>query len=81
MWVSPSTRQSIGAQLQGASANAQVNVLSSETAVVSRNVIGRLASGRTDQVVLIGSHHDAPFMGATEDAAGLGRATLVARVR
>jgi hypothetical protein len=70
VWISPSTRQSILAQLQGASANAQVSVLSSETAVVSRNVIGRLASGRTDQVVLIGSHHDAPFMGATEDAAG-----------
>lgn len=70
VWVSPSTRKAILAQWQGGGASASVNVVSNETKAMSRNVIGRLPSSLTDQVMLIGSHHDAPFMGATEDATG-----------
>lgn len=70
VWVSPSSRQAILAQLQGGSATARVDVVSAQSKTSSRNVIGRLPSTRTNQVVLFGSHHDAPFFGATEDAAG-----------
>jgi Peptidase family M28 len=70
VWVSPSSRRAILAQLQGGAASARVAVVSGQSATVARNVIGRLPSDRSDQIMLIGSHHDAPFFGATEDAAG-----------
>ncbi|WP_157248341.1 M28 family metallopeptidase [Nonomuraea typhae] len=45
---------------------------------VSHNVIGTLP-GRSDQWVIIGSHHDAPWASAVEDASGIALVLAAAR--
>lgn len=70
VWVSPSARGALLTQLQSGTASARLDVSAGESAAQSSNVIGRLPSDRSDQIMLIGTHHDAPFFGATEDAAG-----------
>ncbi|MBA2895436.1 M28 family peptidase [Nonomuraea soli] len=53
--------------------------VSSETGpAVSHNVIGTLP-GRSDQWVIIGSHHDAPWASAVEDASGIALVLAAAR--
>jgi len=71
VWVSPSSRKAILEQLQRGEVTSRVSVVSTQSEVSSKNVIGRLPCDRTDQIVLFGSHLDAPFYGATEDAAGV----------
>ena len=42
------------------------------------NVVGTIP-GKTDDVIIIGSHHDAPFVGGTEDASGIAVVLALAR--
>ena len=70
VWVSPSARAALLAQLGAGAASARLEVSAGESAALSSNVVGRLPSDRSDQIMLVGTHHDAPFFGATEDAAG-----------
>jgi len=44
----------------------------------TNNVVGTIP-GKTDKVVIIGSHHDAPFVGGTEDASGVAVVLALAR--
>ncbi len=53
-----------------AGANASLVLEGTATAGTMNNVWGILP-GRSDEIVLVTSHHDAPFKGATEDGAGV----------
>jgi hypothetical protein len=44
----------------------------------TNNVVGTIP-GKTDGVIIIGSHHDAPFVGGTEDASGVAVVLALAR--
>jgi hypothetical protein len=48
----------------------RLNVDSRQSRVRCHNVVGRLP-GRGDETVIIGSHHDAPWASAVEDASGM----------
>ncbi len=50
--------------------NARINVHRQVTTAVSHNVVGVLP-GRSDEWIIIGTHHDGPWNSAVEDASGV----------
>lgn len=73
LWISGPDGASLAEKLSTATkpvlANVRLTGGFNETATTG-NVIGELP-GRTDDVIIIGSHHDAPWASATEDASGV----------
>jgi len=65
VWVSKST----GAQLR-AGQHATLRVESTREDVTCHNVVGTLP-GDSDGYVIVGSHHDGPWVSAVEDASGI----------
>ena len=59
-------------------ATATMRVRAERTVVPSGNVVGRL-EGSSDQWVVIGTHHDAPWASAVEDATGIAQVLAQAR--
>ncbi len=70
VWISPRSGQEIRQRLQQGSLQAQLTLNSSLSEVTTHNVMGELP-GATDELVVIASHHDAPFASAVEDGSGV----------
>jgi hypothetical protein len=79
VYASPSARTALLQALAGSAPSARLTVVATSEEVVAHNVVGRLRSDKTTDIVLFGSHHDGPFFGATEDAAGVSLVLAQAR--
>ncbi|MCA3013725.1 MAG: M28 family peptidase [Myxococcaceae bacterium] len=79
VFASASTRAALVRAIEAGRATARLSVVASNEAVITHNVVGRLRSALSTDIVLFGSHHDGPFLGATEDAAGV--ALVLAQAR
>lgn len=75
VWVSRSAGERLSA-LDGATA--RISVESTRETVETHNVVGTLP-GASDEWVIIGSHHDGPWVSAVEDASGV--ALVLAQAR
>lgn len=71
VWISGTDGRWLHEQLARGRVRVRLDVESTSTAFESHNLIGQLP-GRDDEVVLIGSHHDAPWASAVEDGTGIG---------
>jgi len=60
------------------SVRARLTLTGTKKRGTTNNVVGTIP-GKTDEVILIGSHHDAPFVGGTEDASGVAVVLALAR--
>jgi hypothetical protein len=71
MWVSPSTGIALASRIEEAAEPPVANlVLEGQLAPAEGlNVVGYLP-GRTDEILMVQSHHDSNTVGATEDASG-----------
>jgi Peptidase family M28 len=70
LWLSRSDGQRLQRLMSTGPGRARLNVDASTAMVTSHNVVGHLP-GRGDERVIIGSHHDAPWASAVEDASGM----------
>jgi hypothetical protein len=78
VWVSRSSGEHISTLLGTGDLVGRLTVDSSRTPIVTHNVVGTL-QGASDEWVIIGSHHDGPWVSAVEDASGV--ALVVAQAR
>ena len=69
VWVSRSDGERIRHLMEGGT-TARIVVDSTRSDVVTHNVIGAL-EGASDEWVIVGSHHDGPWVSAVEDASGV----------
>jgi Peptidase family M28 len=70
LWLNGTDGHCLQQLLASGRCRARLQVDSTRTMVTSHNVVGRLP-GPGDEVVIIGSHHDAPWASAVEDASGM----------
>ena len=70
IWLSAGDGRRLLARLQAGAARARLTVDVARHPVTSHNVVGVLP-GRSDEWVIIGTHHDAPWASAVEDASGI----------
>jgi hypothetical protein len=70
LWLSRSDGMSLQRSLAAGPHRARLSVDGRTTTVRSHNVIGRLP-GADAETVIVGSHHDAPWASAVEDASGM----------
>ncbi|MCG8419880.1 MAG: hypothetical protein MJE77_18255 [Proteobacteria bacterium] len=78
VWVSPSVGQLLLELMDAGPVHVTVSYSADRTTTVSHNVIGSLPGVSSDWVI-IGTHHDAPWLGAVEDASGM--ALVLAQAR
>ncbi len=70
VWITPATGQRLLEAIEsGQRVEARIRSQSSQYGARSHNVMGTLP-GRSNEWVILGSHHDAPWCGAVEDASG-----------
>ena len=77
-WISRSNGKRITDLLDRGDVCGRLTVDSSRTEIVTHNVVGTLP-GASDEWVIIGSHHDGPWVSAVEDASGI--ALVLAQAR
>jgi hypothetical protein len=70
VWISKSSGNALNAMLAAGPVTAKIVVDSTREEVTTHNVIGTLP-GSSDEWVVIGSHHDGPWISAVEDASGI----------
>jgi len=70
LWVSRSEGARVRAMLDAGPVWARMDVDSRRTDVVTHNVVGTLP-GSSDEWIIVGCHHDGPWVSAVEDAAGM----------
>ena len=70
LYLSQANGQRLLAMMQEGPVEARINVHRKISADVSHNVVGVLP-GRSDDWIVIGSHHDGPWNSAVEDASGV----------
>lgn len=70
VWISRSSGERLQSLLKSGPVTARLVVDSVREPAVTHNVVGVLP-GATDEWVIIGSHHDAPWASAVEDASGI----------
>ncbi len=79
VWISPAAGQQLLAAIEsGARVEARIRSRSEQRRAVSHNVIA-LLPGASDEWVIVGTHHDAPWLGAVEDGSGI--ALVLAQAR
>ncbi len=78
VWISRSDGERVKALLAAGNVTARIVVDSTRTDVTTHNVVGTL-SGSSDEWVIVGSHHDGPWVSAVEDASGV--ALVLAQAR
>ncbi|MFD1931034.1 M28 family peptidase [Nonomuraea mangrovi] len=78
VWLSRDDSRALLALMSRGPCTATLGVEAEVRPAVSRNVTGVLP-GRSDQWVIIGSHHDAPWASAVEDASGVALVLAAAR--
>jgi hypothetical protein len=78
VWLSPSQGALVQGLMAAGPVTATISYAASDTPRTSHNVIGALP-GVSDDWVIIGTHHDAPWYGAVEDASGI--ALVLAQAR
>ncbi len=79
VWISPSAGARLLAEIgAGRRVEATLSYRATQSAATSHNVIATLA-GRSEEWVIIGTHHDAPWRGAVEDGSGV--ALVLAQAR
>ncbi len=69
VWISKSSGARLNELMEAGEVTARMVVDSSRENVVTHNVVGELP-GTSDEWVVIGSHHDGPWISAVEDASG-----------
>ena len=69
VWVSKSSGEKIRAAMESG-ATARIVVDSTREEVTTHNIVGTLP-GASDEWLVIGSHHDGPWVSAVEDASGV----------
>lgn len=69
LWISREAGKEIKEMLKGRRLTAKMVLEAKVQPAVMRNVYGIL-QGKTDEIILIHSHHDGPFGSAVEDASG-----------
>jgi hypothetical protein len=70
VWISKSSGEALNAMLEAGPVTARIVVDSTREQITTHNVIGTLP-GASDEWVVIGSHHDGPWISAVEDASGI----------
>jgi hypothetical protein len=70
VWISKSSGERVDALLASGESNARIEVDSTREEIVTHNVVGTLP-GVSEDWVVIGSHHDGPWVSAVEDASGI----------
>jgi peptidase M28-like protein len=70
LWLSRSDGISLQRLLDAGPHRARLSVAARTTTVRCHNIVGRLP-GTGDETVIVGSHHDAPWASAVEDASGM----------
>ena len=70
VWVGKADGERIRALLDAGTVTARLVVDSTREHVTTHNVVGTL-NGTSDEWVVIGSHHDGPWVSAVEDASGI----------
>jgi hypothetical protein len=78
LWLSRSEGTRLQQLLGAGVLRSRLNIDGKRTDVRCHNVVGHL-SGRGDETVIVGSHHDAPWASAVEDASGM--ALVLAQAR
>jgi len=79
LWLSKSDGARVKALLKNGSAVKAKLVLDGKiTPSVANNVVGFL-KGKTDDIILVHSHHDAPWASAVEDASGVSEVLALAK--
>lgn len=78
VWISRSNGQRVADLLDAGEACGRLTVDSFRSEIVTHNVVGTLP-GASDEWVIIGSHHDGPWVSAVEDASGV--ALVLAQAR
>ena len=69
LWIRPSLCDTVRASAE-AGDRATIHITGSTSPSVTHNVVGVLP-GKTDEVIMVSSHHDGPFRSAVEDASGM----------
>jgi Peptidase family M28 len=77
LWLSRSDGHRLQRLTSAGPCRARLNVDGTTATITSHNVVGHLP-GRGDERVIIGSHHDAPWASAVEDASGMALAAAQA---
>lgn len=70
LWIKGSDGKKLQALVKKGTVTVKIIVKATRQAEIGHNIIGELP-GPTDDIVLIGSHHDAPWASAVEDASGI----------
>ena len=70
VWIARSSGERLESMLASGDTCARVEVHSERKEIVTHNVVGTL-EGASDEWVIIGSHHDGPWVSAVEDASGV----------
>lgn len=70
VWLSDTDGQWLHAQLADGPVRIRLDISSSIETITTHNVVGELP-GADDDVVMVASHHDAPWASAVEDASGM----------
>jgi hypothetical protein len=70
VWISGPDGERIRGMLRSGSVTARIVVDSKREDVTTHNVVGSLR-GASDEWVVIGSHHDGPWVSAVEDSSGI----------
>jgi len=71
IWVSKSTGDSLKSLMNNGYNQIRVKVEVQENLVTTNNVFGYLPGNDTNNIVLVSTHHDAPFRGGSQDASGI----------
>jgi len=79
LWVSRSDGARIIKLLESSeSVTANITLNGTRSTVSTSNIVGFLP-GKTDEIIMIHSHHDAAFYGAVEDASGIAEVLALAK--
>jgi hypothetical protein len=69
LWVAPSAGRRLGSMLGAGPVVARLTTKARRATTTTANVVGTLP-GRSEEWIVIASHHDAPWASAVEDASG-----------
>lgn len=71
VWIDATDGNRLLELLEAGTVSARMSYSATRETVTSHNVTGVLPSSRSDEYVVIGSHHDGPWQSAVEDASGM----------
>jgi hypothetical protein len=70
LWIKGSDGEKIQALVKNGTVRVEIVVKATRESEIGHNIVGELP-GPTDDILLIGSHHDGPWASAVEDASGI----------